>query len=162
MQPLSACARLLWMPVICNGPHTLPHTRFTLQDWGWGVVVSVMRRPPRQGAAAAAADAAPAASDPASWYIVDVLLPTAPGSVEGGSPRPAALGDDKAEPVVLPVALPLAAEVSSLRIALPDDLRPLEKRCAAACLTDWFAACLSLGMSQPFAFTNWKPVCSTH
>lgn len=117
------------------------------QDWGWGAVVSVMRRPP-PGAArvavgggdsgdggGAAAAAAAAGGDPAHYYIVDVLLACAPGSIDAKAPRPAAAGD-KAEAAVLPVALPLLEAVGSLRVALPGDLRPADARCVghrAAC-----------------------------
>ncbi|GBF91342.1 hypothetical protein Rsub_03662 [Raphidocelis subcapitata] len=112
-------------------------------DWGWGAVVSVMRRPPagakppraaaaapRDGdpaAAASAAAPASAASDPASYYIVDALLACAPGSVAAGRPAPGG-AEAGAEGVVLPVALPLVAELSTLRVALPADLRPADAR----------------------------------
>lgn len=115
------------------------------------MVISVMRKPPpgkqqpkQQAAGGNDASLAPGtpsttsmgaapAQDPASYYIVDVLLACAPGSVEAGAPRPAeGQGEGEggaAEPVVLPVALPLVHALSTLRVALPADLRPLEARC---------------------------------
>jgi len=132
-----------------------PRLTQSTQDWGWGVVISVIRKPPggKRHAAPTAADGAPdastlgtAAPDPASYYIVDCLLACAPGSVEANAPRPAAIGgssnagggssnagggSSSADPVVIPVAMPLIQELSTLRVALPGDLRPAEARWAA-------------------------------
>ncbi|CAI0388045.1 unnamed protein product [Linum tenue] len=79
-------------------------------DWGWGVVVNVVKKP--------------------SGYIVDTLLHCTPGSSEGGSrpkpcpPRPG----EKGEMHVVPVELPLVSALSKVRITIPSDLRPLEAR----------------------------------
>jgi hypothetical protein len=145
-----------------------PKSNQPRQDWGWGVVVSVMRRArrgtkqpaadPADSSAASVTNGAPAEStasaaalpdpaqvspsDPPSYYIVDTLLACAPGSAKAGAPRPAGSaaadittttssknGDqDDAEAVVLPVSLPLIFEFSSLRVALPGDLRPADAR----------------------------------
>ncbi|KAI8476858.1 MAG: rRNA-processing arch domain-containing protein [Monoraphidium minutum] len=160
-------------------PGRLVHVVESGTDWGWGVVVSVMRRPPpgkglpppaagADGDAAAppaaqqqppaAGGGAGAAGDPAAWYIVDVLLACEPGSVDAHAPRPAATLDSesdpdsdgggsgrrgrksgggggggrrrrpRADPAVLPVALPLLREISTLRVGLPADLRPAKAR----------------------------------
>jgi hypothetical protein len=147
-------------------------------DWGWGVVVSVLRKPPpgqQQQAAAAAAnsssDAAaavpPPPADAAAYYIVDTLLPCAAGSAAVGKPKPAPIGIPgssnnssssnsngkevaaraasggaadggarKPELVVLPVALQLVQQISSLRVYLPDDLRPEQARQNLLCVLE--------------------------
>jgi ATP-dependent RNA helicase DOB1 len=94
------------------------------------------------------------AANAASCYIVDTLLPCKAGSVAAGVTRPdpigigqvsgsAAAGDGKAdgdagagapaasscaELTVVPVLLPLVTSLSSLRVTLPDDIRPLDVR----------------------------------
>ncbi|KAK6944663.1 Helicase, C-terminal [Dillenia turbinata] len=95
-------------------------------DWGWGVVVSVVKKPP----AALGSLPASLASSRGSGYIVDTLLHCSPGSSENGSrpkpcpPRPG----EKGEMHVVPVQLPLISALSKLRISIPTDLRPLEAR----------------------------------
>ncbi|XP_057750670.1 DExH-box ATP-dependent RNA helicase DExH10 isoform X1 [Arachis stenosperma] len=81
-------------------------------DWGWGVVVNVVKKPAGGG------------------YIVDTLLHCSPSSNENSSrpkpcpPRPG----EKGEMHVVPVQLPLIAALSKLRVSIPPDLRPLEAR----------------------------------
>ncbi|KAI6682661.1 hypothetical protein NL676_036542 [Syzygium grande] len=90
-------------------------------DWGWGVVVNVMKKPstglgtvPSRG----------------GGYIVDTLLHCSPGLSENSSrpkpcpPRPG----EKGEMHVVPVQLSLVSALSKLRISIPADLRPLEAR----------------------------------
>ncbi|KAJ0030002.1 hypothetical protein Pint_13899 [Pistacia integerrima] len=90
-------------------------------DWGWGVVVNVVKKPsaglgtlpPRGGG-----------------YIVDTLLHCSTGSNENGSrpkPCPPHPGE-KGEMHVVPVQLPLISALSKIRISVPPDLRPLEAR----------------------------------
>ncbi|CAJ2676362.1 unnamed protein product [Trifolium pratense] len=80
-------------------------------DWGWGVVVNVVKKP-------------------VGGYIVDTLLHCSPGSNDNSirpkpcPPRPG----EKGEMHVVPVQLPLIAALSKLRIYVPPDLRPLEAR----------------------------------
>ncbi|KAG8633688.1 hypothetical protein MANES_18G138900v8 [Manihot esculenta] len=90
-------------------------------DWGWGVVVNVVKKPapglgtlPSRGAG----------------YIVDTLLHCSPGPSEGGSrPRPCSpQPGEKGEMHVVPVQLPLISALSKVRISVPPDLRPLEAR----------------------------------
>ncbi|XP_059634511.1 DExH-box ATP-dependent RNA helicase DExH10 [Cornus florida] len=95
-------------------------------DWGWGVVVNVVKKPP-----AALGSLPPAlSSSRGSSYIVDTLLHCSLGSSENGSrpkpcpPRPG----EKGEMHVVPVQLPLIAALSKLRISVPSDLRPVEAR----------------------------------
>lgn len=92
-------------------------------DWGWGVVVNVVKKPssglPTGGA-----------SSRGSSYIIDTLLHCSAGISENGSrskpcpPRPG----EKGEMHVVPVPLPLVSGLSSIRIAVPPDLRPVEAR----------------------------------
>ncbi|OVA19288.1 Helicase [Macleaya cordata] len=95
-------------------------------DWGWGVVVNVVKKPP-----AAVGSLPPSlSSSRGSDYIVDTLLHCSPGSSENGSrpkpcpPRPG----EKGEMHVVPVQLPLISALSKIRISVPSDLRPLEAR----------------------------------
>ncbi|KAK9269473.1 hypothetical protein L1049_001248 [Liquidambar formosana] len=95
-------------------------------DWGWGVVVNVVKKPP------AGLGTLPSAlsSSRGGGYIVDTLLHCSPGSNENGSrpkPCPPHPGE-KGEMHVVPVQLPLISALSKLRISIPPDLRPLEAR----------------------------------
>ncbi|KAL9227154.1 hypothetical protein vseg_002881 [Gypsophila vaccaria] len=89
-------------------------------DWGWGVVVNVVKKPP----------AAVGTVVRGGGYIVDTLLHCSPATSEKGSrpkpcpPRPG----EKGEMHVVPVQLPLIAALSKLRISIPPDLRPIESR----------------------------------
>ncbi|KAB2599973.1 superkiller viralicidic activity 2-like 2 [Pyrus ussuriensis x Pyrus communis] len=90
-------------------------------DWGWGVVVNVVKKP---------SSGLGTLSSRAGGYIVDTLLHCSPGSSENSSqpkpcpPRPG----EKGEMHVVPVQLPLISALSKLRISIPSDLRPLEAR----------------------------------
>ncbi|XP_050230531.1 DExH-box ATP-dependent RNA helicase DExH10 [Mercurialis annua] len=88
-------------------------------DWGWGVVVNVVKRPvtgsvPSRGGS----------------YIVDTLLHCSLGSNESGSrPRPCPpRPGENGEMHVVPVQLDLISALSKVRISVPSDLRPLEAR----------------------------------
>ncbi|XAR63771.1 RNA helicase [Bertholletia excelsa] len=95
-------------------------------DWGWGVVVNVVKKPP----AALGSLPASLSSSRCASYIVDTLLRCSIGSSENGSrpkpcpPRPG----EKGEMHVVPVELPLISALSKLRICIPSDLRPVEAR----------------------------------
>lgn len=90
-------------------------------DWGWGVVVNVMKKPsPGVGTLPSRG----------SGYIVDTLLHCSPGSSENSSrpkPCPPHPGE-KGEMHVVPVQLPLISALSKLMVSIPSDLRPLEAR----------------------------------
>ncbi|XP_070033422.1 DExH-box ATP-dependent RNA helicase DExH10-like [Nicotiana tomentosiformis] len=107
-------------------PGRLVKVREGGKDWGWGVVVNVVKKPP---AALGSLPAALSASR-GTGYIVDTLLHCSLGSSENGSrpkpcpPRPG----EKGEMHVVPVQLPLISSLSKLRISVPSDLRPLEAR----------------------------------
>ncbi|XP_038985720.1 DExH-box ATP-dependent RNA helicase DExH10 isoform X2 [Phoenix dactylifera] len=95
-------------------------------DWGWGVVVNVVKKPP----AASSTLPSSLASSRGLGYIVDTLLHCSPGLSENGSrpkPCPPHPGE-KGEMHVVPVPLPLISSLSSIRIAIPSDLRPPEAR----------------------------------
>ncbi|WOG90986.1 hypothetical protein DCAR_0310234 [Daucus carota subsp. sativus] len=95
-------------------------------DWGWGVVVNVVKSP------SAAPGTLPSAlsSSRGCNYIVDTLLHCSIGSNENGArpkpclPRPG----EKGEMHVVPVQLPLISTLSKIRISVPSDLRPVEVR----------------------------------
>ncbi|KAG8376337.1 hypothetical protein BUALT_Bualt09G0052700 [Buddleja alternifolia] len=95
-------------------------------DWGWCVVINVVKKP----TAASSSLPASLASSRGNSYIVDALLHCAVGSSENGSrpkpcpPRPG----EKGEMHVVPVQLPLLSAVSNLRISVPSDLRPVDAR----------------------------------
>uniref|UniRef100_A0A5B6ZSD7 RNA helicase n=1 Tax=Davidia involucrata TaxID=16924 RepID=A0A5B6ZSD7_DAVIN len=95
-------------------------------DWGWGVVVNVVKNPP-----VALGTLPPAlSSSRGTSYIVDTLLHCSIGSSENGSrakPCPTRPGE-KGEMSVVPVQLPLISALSKLRISVPSDLRPVEAR----------------------------------
>ncbi|CAK9325858.1 unnamed protein product [Citrullus colocynthis] len=114
-------------------------------DWGWGVVVNVVKRPsaglgilPSRGGA----------------YIVDTLLQCSPCLSENSSrpkpcpPRPG----EKGEMHVVPVQLPLISALSKLRISIPSDLRPVEAR------ESILLALEELGTRFPHGFPKLNPV----
>ncbi|KAG9449318.1 hypothetical protein H6P81_009283 [Aristolochia fimbriata] len=96
-------------------------------DYGWGVVVNVVKKP-----------AAPLGALPSSLgsfrssgaYMVDILLQCSPGLTENGSqPKPCPpRSGEKGEMHVVLVQLSLICAISSIRVAIPSDLRPLEAR----------------------------------
>lgn len=95
-------------------------------DWGWGVVVNVVKKSP----AASGSLPAALASARGNSYIVDTLLHCSLGSSENGSrpkPCPPHPGE-KGEMHVVPVQLGLISTISKIRISIPSDLRPLEAR----------------------------------
>ncbi|KAI7752723.1 hypothetical protein M8C21_019630, partial [Ambrosia artemisiifolia] len=96
-------------------------------DWGWGVVVNVVKKP------APSLGSLPPTSRGSS-YIVDTLLHCSIGSSESGSrprpcpPRSGQKGEMHVVTVQVPVQLPLISGLSKLRISVPSDLRPMEAR----------------------------------
>ncbi|KAE8812378.1 Superkiller viralicidic activity 2-like 2 [Hordeum vulgare] len=108
-------------------PGRLVKVRDGSTDWGWGVVVNVVKKPPASSALP------PALSASRNNYIVDTLLHCSSSSSENGvngprsKPRPPRQGE-KGEMHVVPVPLPLLSGLSSVRISIPTDLRPPEAR----------------------------------
>uniref|UniRef100_A0A0E0IYU9 Helicase C-terminal domain-containing protein n=1 Tax=Oryza nivara TaxID=4536 RepID=A0A0E0IYU9_ORYNI len=106
-------------------PGRLVKVRDGSTDWGWGVVVNVVKKPPQSGTLPPALSASRGNN-----YIVDTLLHCSSSSNENGSrskplpPRPG----EKGEMHVVPVPLPLLSGLSSVRINIPPDLRPPEAR----------------------------------
>lgn len=90
-------------------------------DWGWGVVVNVVKK------LSAGVGTLPSRG---GGYIVDTLLHCSPGSSENGSrPKPCPPNPgEKGEMHVVPVQLPLISTLSKIRISVPPDLRPLDAR----------------------------------
>ncbi|KAF7115617.1 hypothetical protein RHSIM_RhsimUnG0051300 [Rhododendron simsii] len=90
-------------------------------DWGWGVVVNVVKKTP-----AVLGSLPPALSSTRGIsYIVDTLLHCSLGSSENGSrPKPSPPVPAKR----VPVQLPLISALSKLRISVPSDRRPIEAR----------------------------------
>ncbi|KAL8127573.1 DExH-box ATP-dependent RNA helicase DExH10 [Apium graveolens] len=95
-------------------------------DWGWGVVVNVVKN-----SSTASGTVPPALSSSRGCsYIVDTLLHCSLGSNENGArpkpcpPRPG----EKGEMHVVPVQLALISTLSKIRISVPSDLRPAEVR----------------------------------
>ncbi|KAK1417049.1 hypothetical protein QVD17_26171 [Tagetes erecta] len=92
-------------------------------DWGWGVVVNVVKKPaPPPGSSLP--------TSRASSYIVDTLLHCSISSSKGGSRPKSSLprSGEKGEMHVVPVQLPLISALSKLRVTIPTDLRPMEAR----------------------------------
>ncbi|KAL0308332.1 UNVERIFIED_CONTAM: DExH-box ATP-dependent RNA helicase DExH10 [Sesamum radiatum] len=107
-------------------PGRLVKVREGGMDWGWGVVVNVVKKSP----AASSSLPAALASSRGNGYIVDALLHCSLGSSKNGSqpkPTPPRPGE-KGEMHVVPVQLPLLSALSKLRISVPSDLRPMEAR----------------------------------
>lgn len=98
------------------------------QDWGWGVVVNFHQRTVTTGQSANANDKkaqAPATSQ--VKYIVDVLLACAPNEPKHLPPKPCPTGTEP-EMQVVPITLAMIENVSSIKLHLPKDLRPMDAR----------------------------------
>ncbi|KAL7601550.1 hypothetical protein Lser_V15G23533 [Lactuca serriola] len=107
-------------------PGRLVKVREAGTDWGWGVVVNVVKKPaPPVGSLPPGMS-----SSRGSSYIVDTLLHCSIGSSESGSrPKPCPpRSGQKGEMHVVPVQLPLISALSKLRISIAPDLRPMEVR----------------------------------
>jgi ATP-dependent RNA helicase DOB1 len=119
------------MKEVINQPtHALPYlqpgrlvkVRDGEEDWGWGAIVNFQKK------GASANDKSALSESLNAKYIVDVLLNC--DAVSGSNrPRPAQLGDQSKSVVqVVPVMLHLLDSISSIRVYVPKDLRPLENR----------------------------------
>eukprot|EP00795_Rhopilema_esculentum_P004965 gene4965-21311_t len=92
------------------------------QDFGWGCVVNFQKKNNQKGASASLASE--------TIYIVEVLLncsKTTKKMATGEVPVPCQPGE-KGEMVVVPVLIHLLQSISSIRLYLPKDLRPLDAR----------------------------------
>uniref|UniRef100_A0A0D6QTS0 Helicase C-terminal domain-containing protein n=1 Tax=Araucaria cunninghamii TaxID=56994 RepID=A0A0D6QTS0_ARACU len=107
-------------------PGRLVKVRDGATEWGWGVIVNVVKRPSMTSGMLPST----ILTSRTSGYIVDTLLHCASGLTSDGprlKPRPALPGQ-KGEMHVVPVQLPLICSLSTLRVAIPQDLRPPEAR----------------------------------
>lgn len=91
------------------------------QDFGWGAAVNLKRQRP-EGDASLEDDT----------YVVDVLLHVTKETAKSRLPSELiAVGEgEKGEMVVIPLLLNLVQQVSSVRLFIPADLRPLDNRMA--------------------------------
>lgn len=89
-------------------------------DYGWCVVVNLQKRAAKPGKDAAV-KAAPT-------YILDVLAHCrVPEGIAVGPPKPCSPGG-KGEMLVIPVSLTILDGISSVRLRLPNDLKPKDHR----------------------------------
>jgi ATP-dependent RNA helicase DOB1 len=102
-------------------PGRLVRVRDGDSDYGWGAVINFTKRANENNKTGKSG-----IQLSATKYIVDVLLPCAPGTGKN-PPRPCPAGE-KPEAVVVPVLLSLLDGVSSLCVYLPKDLRPADNR----------------------------------
>ncbi|MCO5560310.1 hypothetical protein L7F22_013922 [Adiantum nelumboides] len=108
-------------------PGRLVKVRDGADDWGWGVVVNVVKKQP--GGQSTLPSSILMSPRP-SFYLVDTLLHCATAATQDGprqKPRPCAKGE-KGEMQVVPVQMTLICGLSALRVAVPQDLRPVEAR----------------------------------
>ncbi|KAK8959177.1 hypothetical protein KSP40_PGU016018 [Platanthera guangdongensis] len=103
-------------------PGRLVKVRDGVTDWGWGVVVNVVKKPPSGGGSLPSALATSGCSN----YLVDILLHCSLGGSRQ-KPVPPPPGE-RGEMHVVPVPLPLISGISNIRISFPPDLRPPEAR----------------------------------
>uniref|UniRef100_H2ZE09 Exosome RNA helicase MTR4 n=2 Tax=Ciona savignyi TaxID=51511 RepID=H2ZE09_CIOSA len=105
-------------------PGRLVKVRNGEHDFGWGVVVNFQKKQPKPSG--------PMRTDeePEPQYVVDVLLncdKEGLNSIAVRLPRPAK-DATRSEMAVVPIMLPLIKALSSVRLFLPKDLRPLDNR----------------------------------
>ncbi|CAK9224731.1 unnamed protein product [Sphagnum jensenii] len=108
-------------------PGRLVKVREGGNEWGWGVVVNVVRKSP---AGQRVLPSAVVMGSPASSYSVDTLLHCASGLPQEGQrlrPQPCPPGG-RGEMHVVPVPMQMICAISALRVSVPNDLRPPEAR----------------------------------
>jgi len=91
------------------------------QEFGWGAIVNMKRQKPQTEA-----------SLDDDTYVVDVLLHVTKETAKSkiASELCAVSAGEKGEMVVIPLLLPLIQQISSVRLFIPADLRPLDNRMA--------------------------------
>ncbi|KAM4809152.1 exosome RNA helicase MTR4 [Rhinophrynus dorsalis] len=89
-------------------------------DFGWGVVVNFSKK----------SNVKPNSGELDPLYVVEVLLNCCKESLKNAATEAAkpAKPDEKGEMQVVPVMLHLLAAISSVRLYIPKDLRPLDNR----------------------------------
>nr|CAB3266089.1 superkiller viralicidic activity 2-like 2 [Phallusia mammillata] len=106
-------------------PGRLVKVRNGDHEFGWGVVVNFQKKQPKPTGRLRAEE------EPPPEYVVDVLLNCDKDSIHPSSsriPRPAKGNDRQNEMAVVPVLVQLIKAMSSIRLFLPKDLRPLDNR----------------------------------
>ncbi|XP_066297951.1 exosome RNA helicase MTR4-like [Branchiostoma lanceolatum] len=102
-------------------PGRLVKVRNETDDFGWGVVINFQKK---------ANQKAPNNSTAEPLYVAEVLLLCSKESVRNASTesaKPCRPGE-KGEMVVVPIMLQLIRSISSVRLYIPKDLRPLDNR----------------------------------
>ncbi|XP_035698765.1 exosome RNA helicase MTR4-like [Branchiostoma floridae] len=102
-------------------PGRLVKVRNEADDFGWGVVINFQKK---------ANQKAPNNSTTEPLYVAEVLLLCSKESVRNASTesaKPCRAGE-KGEMVVVPIMLQLIRSISSVRLYIPKDLRPLDNR----------------------------------
>merc|ERR1712059_111011 len=96
-------------------PGRLVRVKAGEQEFGWGAVVNMKRQRPEGDAS-----------------VVDVLLYVTKETAKSRIPSEllAVPPGEKGEMVVIPLLLPLVQQISSVRLFIPSDLRPLDNRMA--------------------------------
>lgn len=113
--------RLVTMPehiVPFLNPGRLVHMKDGDTDWGWGILVAAGRKkiPAQQGE-----------EDSEPLWVLEVFLPTEPGTFEKNRPCPPT--GSKSEGQVLAMNLPLVHQISKIRSNMPDgDAKSEESR----------------------------------
>ncbi|KAH7431683.1 hypothetical protein KP509_08G061100 [Ceratopteris richardii] len=108
-------------------PGRLVKVRDGADDWGWGVVVNVVKK---QSGGQSTLPSSVLMSPRQGLYLVDTLLYCSTNTNQDGPrprPKPCSKGE-KGEMQVIPVQMSLICGVSALRVAIPQDLRPPEAR----------------------------------
>jgi len=94
-------------------------------EFGWGVVVTFQKKQPKPVRRMGQEE------EPEPQYVVDVLLNCDKETLRSTAtriPRPAKGNDRQNEMAVVPVLVQLITSISSIRLFLPKDLRPLDHR----------------------------------
>lgn len=101
-------------------PGRLVKVKSEENDFGWGVVVNFTRK----------SNVKPNTGDLDPIYVVEVLLNCSKESLKNSATEAAkpAMPDEKGEMQVVPVVLHLLTAISSVRLYIPKDLRPLDHR----------------------------------
>jgi len=91
------------------------------QEFGWGAIVNMKRQKPLNES-----------SLDDDTYVVDVLLHVTKETAKSkvASELCAVQNGQKGEMVVIPLLLPLVQQISSVRLFIPSDLRPVDNRMA--------------------------------
>ncbi|KAG8456619.1 hypothetical protein GDO86_002408 [Hymenochirus boettgeri] len=101
-------------------PGRLVKVKSEEDDFGWGVVVNFSKK----------SNVKPNSGELDPLYVVEVLLSCSKESVKNAATEAAkpARPDEKGEMQVVPVMLHLLCAISSVRLYIPKDLRPLDNR----------------------------------